>query len=72
MLGCGYDSDMYGNTVLSSEAEERTLVRVRGANEAEVGVEVCLSELTRQGVKALIFPNEELLRTWRLRLAALA
>lgn len=55
-----------------SEAEEQTLVRVRGADEAEEGVEVCLNELTRQGVKTLIFPNEELLRTWRLRLAALA
>ena len=63
---------MYRNTVLPGEADERTLVRVRSAWEAEAGVDGCMRELTRQGVKALIFPNEEMLRVWRLRLAALA
>ena len=63
---------MYKNTVLPSESEERTIIRVRGAREAEAEVDSCVRELTRQGVKALIFPNEEMLRAWRLRLAALA
>lgn len=63
---------MYRNTVLLGEADERTLVRVRSAWEEEAGVDGCMRELTRQGVKALIFPNEEMLRVWRLRLAALA
>lgn len=71
-MGPGYDTDMYKNTVPPDEAEGRTLVRVRSALEADEEVEVCVREMTRQGVKALIFPSEELLRAWRKRLAALA
>lgn len=71
-VGRGYYPIMYKNTVLSDQSEGRTLVRVRSAREAELGVEMCMRELTDQGVKALIFPSEDLLRVWRLRLEALA
>lgn len=72
IFGHGYDCYMYGNTVLLDAAEGRTLVRVRSACEAEAEIEGWIRELTTQGVKALIFPNEELLKAWRTRLAALA
>lgn len=63
---------MYKNTVLLDQPEERTLVRVRGAGEGEPEVEEAVRELTRKGVKTLVFPSEEMLTAWRLRLAALA
>lgn len=72
IFGRSYDCYMYGNTVLSDATEGRTLVRVRSACEADAEIEGCIRELTTQGVKALIFPSEELLKTWRTRLAALA
>lgn len=72
IFGRSYDPCMYENTVHSDNAEEPTLVRVRSAREADRQMEGCLRDLTSQGVRALIFPNDELLKTWRTRLAALA
>ena len=67
-----YDGYMYKNTVSGDAHERRTLIGVRRAHESAGDVEERVRKLTQQGVKALIFPDENLLRIWRQRLAALA
>lgn len=63
---------MYKNTVPNAADEGGTLVRVRGELETETSVDRCVQALARQGVRALVFPSEEMMLAWRQRLAALA
>lgn len=50
----------------------RTLARVQGATETLAQAQEDARRLAQQGVKTLVFPNAEMLRLFRLRLAALA
>lgn len=68
----GYHLYMYKNTVSPDAAEGATLIKVQGVCESKKEMACSVRALTRQGVKVLVFPNEELLKTWRLRLGALA
>lgn len=63
---------MYKNTVSQTEAEDRADVRVRCSGESDADVNLSVASSTDKGVRVLIFPDEELLISWRQRLAALA
>ena len=63
---------MYKNTVPNPIDEGRAFVRVRGESETEGSVDESVRRLASQGVMALVFPSEEMMLTWRQRLAALA
>lgn len=67
-----YHLYMYKNTVSPDAVESETLIKVRGVLESKKEMACSVRALTRQGVKVIVFPNEELLKTWRLRLEALA
>lgn len=64
--------DMYKNTVSEIDEEDRADVRVRSFGECDADVKLSVASSTDKGVRVLIFPNEELLISWRQRLAALA
>ncbi len=63
---------MYKNTVSEVEEEARADVRVRCFGESDADVNLSVASCTSKGVRVLIFPTEELLISWRQRLAALA
>lgn len=63
---------MYKNTVSHHQGNEGVLVRVRGCDEDDAEVVLSVEESTKEGVLVLVFPNEDLLTSWRQRLAALA
>lgn len=68
----GYHESMYKNTVPKQEAELPTAVRVRGAGETDQQAAQEAARLAQQGVKTLVFPDAEMVRVWRARIAALA
>ena len=63
---------MYQNTVLLEEVEPPSTARaaVRGETAADLADQS--RRLGDMGVKMLVFPDEAMLATWRLRIAALA
>lgn len=63
---------MYKNTVPKRQANEGVLVRVRGCDECDAEVASLVDACTKEGVRVLVFPDEDLLISWRQRLAALA
>jgi len=63
---------MYKKTVHELRGEAATLARVRGVEETARRAKTVARKLAQQGYKTLVFPNEALLKEWRLRLAALA
>jgi len=63
---------MYKNTVHELRGEAATLARVRGVQETARHAQTATRKLAQQGYKTLVFPNEALLKEWRLRLATLA
>lgn len=63
---------MYENTVPKRQSNEGVLVRIRGCDECDSEVVLSVEARTREGVRVLVFPNEDLLISWRQRLAALA
>lgn len=69
---CLYSDGMYKNTVSARKKESAVVVRVRKGKESEKEARLAINVATKKAKKLLIFPNEELLVTWRLRLAALA
>lgn len=63
---------MYKNTVPKRQANEGVLVRIRGCEECDEDVVLSVEACTKDGVRVLVFPNEDLLTSWRQRLEALA
>lgn len=63
---------MYKNTVSERQSDEGVLVRVRGSDECDAEVALSVDACTKEGVRVLVFPDEDLLISWRQRLAALA
>ena len=63
---------MYKNTVPQRQSNEGVLVRIRGCDECDAEVFLSVEACTKEGVRVLVFPNEDLLISWRLRLEALA
>ena len=63
---------MYKNTVPRRPSSEGVLVRIRGRDECDGDVDLSVEACTREGVRVLVFPNEDLLISWRQRLEALA
>lgn len=63
---------MYKNTVPKRQRHEGVLVRVRGRDECDADVVLSVEACTKEGVRVLVFPDEDLLISWRQRLEALA
>lgn len=63
---------MYKNTVSETKKEKGVVVRVRRFEESDAEMCLEIASSTNEGVRVLIFPDEELLISWQLRLAALA
>lgn len=63
---------MYKNTVPERQSNEGVLVRIRGCDECDAEVVLSVEACTREGVRVLVFPDEDLLISWRQRLEALA
>lgn len=63
---------MYKNTVSNSHAGEGVVVRIRECGESDAEVFLSVEACAKEGVRALVFPSEDLLISWRQRLAALA
>jgi len=63
---------MYKNTVVQGGLEASTVVRVVAPGETREDAAEHANRLAGEGIKTLIFPSDEMLRVWRLRLAALA
>lgn len=67
-----YHESMYKNKVPTDAAESPTAVRVRAVDESDQAAAEDARRLAQMGVKTLIFPNAEVIRVWRERIAALA
>lgn len=63
---------MYKNTVSTGQVSEGIVVRIRECDESDADVFLSIEACTQEGVRILIFPDEDLLISWRQRLAALA
>lgn len=63
---------MYKNTVSTGRESEGVVVRIREADESDADVFLSVEACTSEGVCILVFPSEDLLISWRRRLAALA
>lgn len=63
---------MYKNTVSTRQDNECVLVRIRGCEECDEEVVLSVEACTKEGVRVLVFPDEDLLNSWRQRLEALA
>lgn len=63
---------MYKNTVPTRQSHEGVLVRIRGRDECDSDVVLSVEACTKEGVRVLVFPDEDLLISWRQRLEALA
>lgn len=63
---------MYQNTVLLEEAEPPSTVRVAAQGESAASLMDQARKLGDMGVKMIVFPDDDMLTTWRYRIAALA
>ena len=63
---------MYQNTVLCEEAEPPSTARVAMHGEAAADLLDQSRRLGDMGVKVIVFPDDDMLATWRYRIAALA
>lgn len=63
---------MYKNTVSNTQVGEGVIVRIRRCDESDAEVFLSIEAGAKEGVRVLVFPNEDLLISWRQRLAALA
>jgi hypothetical protein len=63
---------MYKNTVFCEEAEPPSTVRVAMHSESAADLLVQSRRLGDMGVKVIVFPDDDMLSTWRYRIAALA
>lgn len=63
---------MYKNTVPTRQSHEGVLVRIRRRDESDSDVVLSVEACTKEGVRVLVFPDEDLLISWRQRLEALA
>jgi hypothetical protein len=63
---------MYQNTVLLEEAEPPSTARGAAPGERMAALAAQSQQLGDMGVKIIVFPDDDMLATWRLRIAALA
>lgn len=63
---------MYQNTVLLEEAEPPSTVRVAAPGASAASLRYQARKLGDMGVKMIVFPDDDMLTTWRYRIAALA
>lgn len=68
----GYDASMDINTVVCSAPAAMAIARVRSDDESAEDVAAESRRLGDLGVKTIVFPDEQALISWRLRIAALA
>lgn len=63
---------MYQNTVVLEEEEPPSTVRVAAQGESAASLMYQARKLGDMGVKMIVFPDADMLTTWRYRIAALA
>lgn len=68
----GYDGDMDINTVVDGVRIAKAIARVRAEDESAEDLVDESRRLGDLGVKTIVFPDEQMLISWRLRIAALA